>query len=119
MEGPLAYHVIVSSRARQSAGLFCVHELQPQVTSIMSFLLRHHPYPCNPWLRPRRQTNRKHFLIPLAGLFLACSSCSSPKAEPPPTPIVETKPIGDGLKLIGWAVLGGTIVLVLGSMIRR
>lgn len=78
---------------------------------------RHIPHPSQPLLPTQR--SRKRLLIPLAGLVLACGSCTSTSPKPAPVPTIETKPIGDGLKLIGWALLGGTIVLVLGSMIKR
>jgi hypothetical protein len=66
--------------------------------------------------------NRKWFLIPLAGLIavLALASCSGGDAPPPePPPIeIQTEPIGSGLKLIGYALLGASVVLVLGKLIR-
>ncbi|QTN34161.1 hypothetical protein HZ994_18160 [Akkermansiaceae bacterium] len=68
----------------------------------------------------RRFPNRKWFLIPLAGfaLVLALASCSEPTPKPPPIPVTDTKPVGDGLKIIGFSLLGGAVVSVLGKMIR-
>lgn len=88
-------------------------------------LHRHIPHPCQPQLAtsrrfPNRQ-NRKSFLIPLAALFavLALSSCSEREPAPAPPPVsVDTVPVGEGLKLIGFAMLGAACVLVLGKLIR-
>ena len=79
---------------------------QPQLASVRRF--------------PNRQ-NRKSFLIPLAALFavLALSSCSEREPAPAPPPVsVDTVPVGEGLKLIGFAMLGAACVLVLGKLIR-
>jgi len=88
----------------------------------MNHLLRHNPHPCQPMLQPQRRfPMRKWFLIPLAGivLALACASCSSaPTPKPPPIPVTDTEPVGEGLKVIGFAMLGASVVVVLGKMIR-
>ena len=57
-------------------------------------------------------------LLPLAGLFLACASCSEPSSVPPPPPVTDTRPVGDGLKVIGFALLGAAVVAVLGRMLK-
>lgn len=52
-------------------------------------------------------------------LILAISSCEKPKPYSPPlAPITDTKPVGDGLKTLGFAILGSAVVCVLGRMIR-
>ncbi len=86
-------------------------------------LHRHIPHPCQPGLvTVRRFPNRKWFLIPLAALAvaLALASCSggdsSPKPSPPP--VTDTRPVGEGLKVIGYAMLGAACVVVLGKLIR-
>ena len=60
-------------------------------------------------------------LLPLAGCFMALSSCSeeSPKPTPPPphVTVTDTAPVGDGLKVIGFAMLGAAVVVVLGRML--
>lgn len=73
--------------------------------------------------RCRRETRslKPLLLLPVAGLFLAmalasCSETSSPK--PPPPPVTDTRPVGEGLKVIGFAMLGAAVVVVLGKMIR-
>jgi hypothetical protein len=85
-------------------------------------LHKHIPHPCQPLLASsRRFPNRKWFLIPLAGfaLVLACASCSeSSTPKPPPVPVTDTRPVGDGLKVIGFAMLGAACVIVLGRLIR-
>jgi hypothetical protein len=89
-------------------------------------LHKHNPHPCQPLLAPSRRlpgrSNRKWFLIPLAGLIaaLAFSSCSGGDAPPstPPPVSVDTAPVGEGLKLIGFALLGAAVVTVLGRLIR-
>jgi H+/gluconate symporter-like permease len=66
------------------------------------------------------RTKRKSILIPLAAVaaVLALSSCSS-DAPPEPPPIeISTEPIGSGLKLIGYALLGAAVVTVIGRLIR-
>ena len=82
----------------------------------------HIPRPCQPGLPTRRRfPNRKWFPIPLAGLalVLACVSCGeSPTPQPPPVPVIETAPVGEGLKVIGYALLGAACVVVLGRLIR-
>jgi hypothetical protein len=85
-------------------------------------LHRHIPHPCQPQLATvRRFPNRKWFLIPLAGLalVLACASCSdSSPPKPPPVTVTDTQPVGEGLKVIGYAMLGAACVIVLGRLIR-
>ncbi|MGB6222606.1 hypothetical protein [Haloferula sp.] len=87
----------------------------------MSHFFRHIPHPYRPWLRLRRRSNRKPFLISLAGLalVLSCASCTSTYTEPAPIPVTDTEPIGKGLSIIGYSILGGMVVLVLGSIIKR
>jgi hypothetical protein len=55
----------------------------------------------------------------LVALGLAGASCSpSPSEPPPPVPYTDTAPVGDGLKVIGYALLGAAVVGVLGRIIR-
>ncbi|MGJ8724597.1 MAG: hypothetical protein ACSHYB_08575 [Roseibacillus sp.] len=63
--------------------------------------------------------SRKLILLPFLGAVLACASCSKeepPKPTPPPQ-ITDTKPVGAGLKVIGFAMLGAAVVGVLGRML--
>ena len=81
-------------------------------------LHKHIPHPCQPGLATvRRFPNRKCVLISLAALVLVLglASCSGGIAPPP---VVDTEPIGAGLKLIGFALIGVAVVMVLGRLIR-
>lgn len=80
---------------------------------------RKHPSPyCPIDHQSKRRSLRKLLLLPAAGLVLACASCSESAPEPPPLPVTDTAPVGDGLKVIGFALLGAAVVCVLGRMIR-
>ena len=81
--------------------------------------LRTLPSPCSPFRRrPKLLSIRRLLLLPAAGLVLACASCSEPAPDPPAPPVTDTAPVGDGLKVIGYALLGAAVVCVLGRMIR-
>jgi hypothetical protein len=57
--------------------------------------------------------------LALAGLVLASASCK--ELDPTsscPAPVIDTAPLGDGLKVIGYGVLGAAVVVVLGRMLR-
>ena len=59
-------------------------------------------------------------LLPAAGLVMACASCAdspSPPSPMPPPQVTDTKPVGEGLKVLGYAVLGAAVVCVLGRML--
>jgi hypothetical protein len=60
-------------------------------------------------------------LISLAGIAVALSlaSCSSSYSDPLPPPVTDTQPIGKGLSIIGYSILGGMLVFVFGSMVKR
>ena len=75
---------------------------------------RLHPSP-----RPaRRHSLKMLLLLPVAGLFMACASCSDSPSKPPPPPVTDTTPVGEGLKVIGFAMLGAAVVCVLGRLLR-
>ena len=68
--------------------------------------------------RSQKHSMKKLLLLPVAGVFMACASCGeSPSSAPPPPPVTDTKPVGDGLKVIGFAMLGAAVVVVLGRML--
>ncbi len=80
----------------------------------------HNPSPCHP---PRPCAHGKHplkklLLLPAAALVIACASCSESGPAPPPPPVTDTEPVGEGLKVIGYALLGAAVVVVLGRMLR-
>ena len=60
---------------------------------------------------------RKLFWLPLTIVITALSSCNDSSPEPPPMPVTDTEPVGSGLKVIGFAVLGASVVCVLGKML--
>lgn len=52
-------------------------------------------------------------LLPLAACALACVSCQD---QGPP--MVDTTPLGDGLKVIGYAVVAAAVLGVLGKLVK-
>jgi hypothetical protein len=56
---------------------------------------------------------RSLLLLPLTGCLLACVSCTD---QGPP--IVDTTPLGDGLKVIGYAVVAAAVLAVLGKLVK-
>ena len=77
------------------------------------------PTRLRPSPRPaRRHSLKKLLLLPVAGLFMACASCSDSPSTPPPPPVTDTTPVGEGLKVIGFAMLGAAVVCVLGRLVR-
>ena len=72
-------------------------------------------------LSSRRSTKlslKRLLLLPAAGVFLSLSSCKDDVPAPPASFITDTAPVGDGLKVIGFAVLGAAVVIVLGRMLK-
>ena len=57
-------------------------------------------------------------LLALPCLLLTCVSCSESKPSPPRDAVTDTRPIGQGLKIIGFAMIGAAVVGVLGRMIK-
>ena len=80
--------------------------------------LKHNAHPCQPFWRSRGRPYRKPFLMSLASLLLCCASCSESKPTPPRVTVTDTAPVGEGLKVIGFAVLGAAVVGVLGRMLK-
>ena len=52
-----------------------------------------------------------------AGLLASCGSSPAPKPPPPPPP-ANLEPVGDGLSVIGFALVSAAVVLVLGRMLQ-
>jgi hypothetical protein len=52
------------------------------------------------------------------GCVLACSSCNAEDSLPGIEIKADTQPIGSGLKVIGFGVLGASVVIVIGRMIK-
>jgi len=69
----------------------------------------------------KRFPQRKWFLISclVAAFALGLVSCSGGHSSTrSQVPITDTRPVGEGLKVIGFGLLGAAVVLVLGRMIR-
>lgn len=70
-------------------------------------------------LRRKRPVSGKVLLLPLAA-FMALSSCNDEEAKKP-TPqvtVTDTEPVGAGLTVIGFAIVGAAVVVVLGRLLR-
>jgi hypothetical protein len=80
----------------------------------MIHLIRNHQSSC----RPASPRLKKLLLLPAAGIFLALSSCTEEASAPPLPVVTDTAPVGDGLKVIGFALLGAAVVIALGRMLK-
>jgi hypothetical protein len=61
---------------------------------------------------------RTLFLLPVAALFLALNCCKEDVPTPPAAYITDLAPVGNGLKVIAYAVLGVGVLGVLGKLVR-
>ena len=62
---------------------------------------------------------RNSLLIPSCLLLLVTGSCEQRTvAASPAVPVTDTRPVGEGLKVLGFALLGSAVVVALGRMIR-
>jgi hypothetical protein len=61
-----------------------------------------------------RRVSKSLMILSVIGCVLACVSCQ----EQGP-PLVDTTPLGDGLKVIAYAVLGVGVLGVLGKIVTR
>lgn len=70
--------------------------------------------------RPAAHRLKKLLLLPVAGVILALSACNDDEAnkQAPPVAITDTKPVGEGLAVIGFAIVGAAVVIVLGRLLR-
>jgi hypothetical protein len=75
----------------------------------------------SPTQRAGRRPLRKLLLLPLTATALAFAgtSCSAAASLEPRPIVTDTTPVGNGLKVIGYALLGSAVVMVLGSMIKN
>lgn len=66
-----------------------------------------------------RHNLKKLLLLPVAGVILALSSCNEDEAKhAPPVTVTDTQPVGEGLAVIGFAIVGAAVVIVLGRLLR-
>lgn len=61
----------------------------------------------------QRRVAKSLMILSVIGCVLACVSCNDQTQ-----PIVDVSPIRDGLTLLGFAIVGSTVVLVLGRLLR-
>ena len=59
--------------------------------------------------------NRRAFLPLIAFAALLLAGCVE---EPPPPPVPDMVPLGEGLKVIGYALVGAAVILTLGRLVR-
>jgi len=58
-------------------------------------------------------------LLPAAAVFMTLSSCVDDTDKPAPkVTVTDTKPVGDGLTVVGFAIVGAAVVVVLGRLLR-
>lgn len=69
-------------------------------------------------LQDGRWRLRALLMIPLAGIALTLASCSGGGLSSEASFVTDTQPVGDGLKVIGYALLGAAVVVVTGKLIR-
>ncbi len=82
----------------------------------MRFLIARSMIPCR---RPVVRHWRKTLMLPaLAVCVLAGASCAPDDSSSCRPTVTDTRPVGQGLKIIGFALLGAAVVGVLGRMIR-
>jgi hypothetical protein len=60
--------------------------------------------------------NRISFLLLLLGSTFLATACGQPGGAPGPT---DLEPVGEGLKVIGFAVVAASVVLSVGRLFRQ
>lgn len=70
--------------------------------------------------RRKNRSLKALLLLPAAGILLALNSCKDENATKPVqhVTVTDTKPVGEGLAVIGFAIVGATVVFVLGRLLR-
>ena len=69
-------------------------------------------------LRCAHSTDRNpglHRLLPFAACLLSCLFVSCTEQTPP---MVDTTPVGEGLQVIGYAVIGAAVLGILGKLVK-
>jgi len=62
-----------------------------------------------------RRLAKSYLILPIIGCVLACASCTDDTAS---SPIVDVTPLGDGLRVLAYAVLGVGALGVLGKLVK-
>ncbi len=65
-----------------------------------------------------RRVAKSLFMLPVIGCVLACASCNGGDSLPGIEVVADTQPIGAGLKVIGFALVGASVVVVIGRLIK-
>ncbi len=87
----------------------------------MTQLIQTKSRPCRSVFARERRPLRRRILIllTLTGLLFSLASCTKePAKKQPVVPVTDTKPVGDGLKVIGYAMVGVSVVVVAGRLIH-
>lgn len=71
-------------------------------------------------LRRQHPQPGKILLLPVTVAVLALSSCKDEDItkHTPPITVTDTQPVGDGLKVIGFALVGAAVLGVLGKLVK-
>ena len=76
----------------------------------------HHPFFGR---RDRSRRLKTLLLLPVLGCCIAVGACQDDHpSKPPPVPVTDTRPVGKGLEVIGYAMLGAAVVVVLGRLLN-
>lgn len=72
------------------------------------------------WLRRKRNHTGKFVLLPVVAAVMTLSSCNDESAtnSTPQVAVTDTEPVGAGLTVIGFAIVGAAVVVVLGRLLR-
>lgn len=72
------------------------------------------------WLRRKWFQPGKIVLLPVAAAFMTLSSCNDEETtkSAPQVTVTDTEPVGAGLTVIGFAIVGASVVAVLGRLLR-
>ena len=68
--------------------------------------------------RPAAHRLKNLLLLPVTGVAMALSSCKEDTPTPPVSYVTDTAPVGAGLSVIGFSLLGAAVVGVLGRMLK-
>ncbi len=61
---------------------------------------------------------KRPVLLSMVLVFAVLTSCKDEPVKLAPPVVTDTRPLGEGLKMIGFALLGASVVLTLGRLLR-
>ncbi len=109
-------------------GLFITSPEKPKAGTSPAFLMLTNQHNTHIMIRPNQHNPSSRrpaphllknlLLLPAAGIFLSLCSCKGEISAPSPPLVISTAPVGEGLKVIGFAMLGAAVVGVLGRMLK-